>query len=116
MDDEGRELNMKLGPYGYYISREDGRIASLPREFDPDSITVSEASTVLEEKGKFSKTNKDAKKAKAVASKGGKSPRKTSAPGKPRKANPFINFMKKEKDRVVKANPDKTWQECLKIM
>ncbi|QDZ21025.1 DNA topoisomerase 1 [Chloropicon primus] len=105
-DGDGREIHMKLGPYGYYIQREDGRVASLPREYQPTTLTVEEATVVLNEKGKFRKT-KEKKKASDAGSRGA---------GEKKKANPFIAFMQAEKDRVVKANPDKTWQECLKII
>ena len=93
-DDQGHELHMKLGPFGYYIQSSDSRVASLPRESDPGSISVEDATTILGSKGKVKRT-----KARA----------KTTKPS-------WVSYMKAEKDRVVKANPDLSWQECVKII
>ena len=111
-EDTGLVIEMKLGPYGYYLHRTDGMVASLPREIEPSEMTPKDATEVLREKGKR-------KKKKAAASTGAKAKGKAQGRGggaNKRSPNPFIEFMQREKDRVVQENPDKTWRECVKII
>ena len=123
-DSDKNEVFLGTNSYGMFVQCQNVR-ARLPAKVSTLELTLEDALVLIEEKGKVvrAKPGTSGSSGKKKAAKGGRARSggrsKTKAGGGSKakgKKNAFIAYMQDNKNRVVKDNPDKNWQECLKII
>jgi DNA topoisomerase-1 len=119
----GDEVYVNMSSFGLFVECGDKR--AYLRDYsvsDLLALKLEGALVLMEEKGRVTRKKTfggKKKNTKAAAKKKGTKKKKakaTTTTGGEGRGNGFVDYMKKEKDRVRQDHPEKTWTECLKIL